>query len=46
MPETFVVIAYQEGIDRGVCDFVSCMTDRYAVRQYQSLFIPGGFPVM
>lgn len=46
MPEAFVMIAYQDGLDRAVCDFVSCMTDRYAIRQYQALFIPSGFSVL
>lgn len=45
MPNEFLLIGYREGMDRAVCDFLSCMTDRYAVRQYQSLFIPGAFPL-
>ena len=45
MPDEFLLIGYREGMDRAVCDFLSCMTDRYAVRQYQSLFIPGAFPL-
>lgn len=44
MPEEFVLIGYRDGSDRGVCDFLSCMTDRYAVRTYQQLFIPSSFP--
>lgn len=43
MPEAFVLIGYQEGMDRAVCDYVSCMTDRFAIRTYQTLFVPGGF---
>lgn len=45
MPNEFLLIGYREGMDRAVCDFLSCMTDRYAVRQYQSLFVPGAFPL-
>ena len=45
MPEEFVLIGYKDGSARGVCDFLSCMTDRYAVRTYQQLFIPAAFPV-
>ena len=45
MPEEFVLIGYRDGSARGVCDFLSCMTDRYAVRLYQQLFIPASFPV-
>ena len=43
MPEEFVLIGYREGTARAVCDFVSCMTDRYAIRTYQQLFVPSGF---
>ncbi len=30
----------QEGLDVAACDFVAGMTDRYAVRLYEQLFIP------
>ena len=43
MPEEFVLIGYKEGTARAVRDFVSCMTDRYAIRTYQQLFVPSGF---
>ena len=43
MPEEFVLIGYREGTARAVCDFLSCMTDRYAIRQFQNLFVPSGF---
>ncbi len=43
MPEEFVLIGYREGTARAVCDFLSCMTDRYATRQFQKLFVPSGF---
>lgn len=43
MPEEFVLIGYREGTDRAVCDFLSCMTDRYAIRTYEKLFVPAGF---
>ena len=43
MPQEFVMIVYQEGTERGVCDFLSCMTDRYATRTFTRLFIPAGF---
>ena len=44
MPEEFVVIGYQDGIERSVCDFLSCMTDRYATRKFTELFAPNSFP--
>ena len=43
MPEEFVVIGYRDGIDRSVCDFLSCMTDRYATRKFTELFVPSSF---
>lgn len=46
MPDEFLLIGYAQGMDRAVCDFLSCMTDRYAVRQYQALFIPSSFPAL
>ena len=46
MPEEYVLIGYREGMERGVCDFLSGMTDRYAVRTYQQLFVPAAFPAM
>ena len=44
MPEEFVMICYRDGTARGVCDFLSCMTDRYATRKFQELFVPSAFP--
>ena len=46
MPEEFVLIGYREGTARAVCDFLSCMTDRYAIRTYQKLFVPSGFALL
>ena len=46
MPEEFVLIGYREGTARAVCDFLSCMTDRYAIRTYQKLFVPAGFSLL
>ena len=46
MPEEFVLIGYREGMARAVCDYLSCMTDRYAIRTYQKLFVPAGFALL
>jgi dGTPase len=43
MPLEYIEIAYQEGTERAVIDFISGMTDRYAVRCYTSLFLPDAF---
>ena len=46
MPLEYVQIAYRDGTERAVTDFLACMTDRYAIRTYQELFIPVSFPVL
>ena len=46
MPEEFLLIGYRDGMDRAVADYLSCMTDRFAIRTYQQLFIPTGFAIM
>ena len=43
MPNEYLEIAFREGTQRAVCDYVACMTDRYAVQTYQKLFIPPFF---
>lgn len=44
MPEEFVMIGYRDGTERSVCDFLSCMSDRYATRKFGELFVPSAFP--
>lgn len=44
MPAEYVTIAYQEGSERAVCDFLACMTDRYAIDQFTENFVPSSFP--
>ena len=29
-----------EGVKRCVCDYLSCMTDRYAIELFHELFVP------
>ncbi len=43
LPNEYLEITYREGTQRGVCDYVACMTDAYAVKTYQKLFIPPFF---
>ena len=40
MPQQYLKSAESEGIERCVCDFISGMTDRYAIETYQELFVP------
>ena len=40
MPENYTKNLEDEGVERCVCDFVSGMTDRYAIETYNDLFVP------
>lgn len=40
LPEEHKATAEEEGVARAVCDYIACMTDRYAVNLYKKLFIP------
>ncbi len=40
MPEPFGMIAERDGREIAACDFIAGMTDRYAVRIFNELFIP------
>ncbi len=46
MPIEYVTIAYREGSERAVVDYVASMTDRFAARLFQKLFVPESFSVM
>ena len=40
MPEEYQLIIEQEGIPRAACDYISGMTDNYAVSKYSELYLP------
>ncbi len=40
MPEDYRHIAERESPERGACDYISGMSDRYALRVYEDLFVP------
>jgi dGTPase len=40
MPEFYHSNIESDGVERCVCDFISGMTDRYAIETYKELFIP------
>ena len=44
LPGEFLQIAYTEGTERGVCDFLASMTDRYAIDRFTEIFVPNAFP--
>ena len=45
LPAELQTIAEREGADRAACDFVSGMTDGYAMEKYSELFIPMSWTV-
>ncbi|MBQ7737533.1 MAG: deoxyguanosinetriphosphate triphosphohydrolase [Oscillospiraceae bacterium] len=45
LPEDFRAIAERDGLDRAVTDYVSGMTDDYAMYQYSQIFIPMAWSV-
>ena len=40
MPELYIRLAEEDGNETAVCDFISCMTDEYAIDLYKDLCIP------
>ena len=40
MPKLYQGNIESEGVERCVCDFISGMTDRYAIELYETLFVP------
>lgn len=45
LPEDFSSVIEQEGIERAACDYISGMTDGYAMEKYGQLFIPFAWTV-
>ncbi len=40
LPDEYRYEMEEEGIPRSVCDYISGMTDRYAIAKYKNLFLP------
>lgn len=40
LPADYLRVAEAETPERGACDYISGMSDRYAIRVYESLFVP------
>ena len=45
LPKNYLVNLERDGKDRVVCDYISGMTDRYAVNAFEQLFIPANFSI-
>ncbi len=40
LPPLYRSLIDRDGVGRCVCDYISCMTDRYAIHTYERLFVP------
>ena len=45
LPGEYQQIRAAEGVDRAVCDYISGMTDKYAVEQFSAVFIPRSWSI-
>ena len=45
LPDEYKRIAKEDGLRRAVCDYVSGMTDKYAMYQFSEIFIPAAWQV-
>lgn len=43
MPSLYRQVAGRDGAERAVCDYISSMTDRYAIGLFEDIFIPKNF---
>ena len=43
LPAEYQSIAMRDGLDRAVCDYISGMSDRYAIKLYNDFFVPKGW---
>ncbi len=46
LPEEMKNVAKNEGPERAVCDYISGMTDHYAIEKFRELFIPGSWKLV
>ena len=43
MPETYISLLEKYSREQVVCDYISSMTDRYAIYKFNSIFVPNGW---
>jgi dGTPase len=43
IPPEFLAMAQGESVQRAVCDYIACMTDRFALRVYEQVFVPSAW---
>ena len=45
LPEEYLAVLDKEGLNRAVCDYLSGMSDRYAISLFETLFIPKSWSI-
>lgn len=45
LPALYRTLADRDGKERAVCDYISSMTDRYAISVFEDIFVPKSFPL-
>ncbi|HEX3038805.1 MAG TPA: deoxyguanosinetriphosphate triphosphohydrolase [Caproiciproducens sp.] len=40
LPEDMSLIAAQDGVERAACDYIAGMTDHYAIKLFQNIYVP------
>ena len=46
MPNFYLQISFNEGIDRAVADYISGMSDEFATHLFEELFVPKKWAVL
>lgn len=46
MPETYISLLEKYPREQVVCDYISSMTDRYALYKFNSIFVPKGWTIL
>ena len=46
MPQAYLYIVWQEGVERAVTDYISGMSDEYATKTFEELFVPQKWNVL
>jgi len=46
LPPEYKIIAEREGLERAVCDYISGMTDKYAVDTFSRIYIPSAWSTL
>ena len=45
LPKPYLSLLERDGKERVVCDYLSGMTDRYAISVFENIFIPSTFSI-